>query len=203
MKNVVHSTNGGINFESRRDEYLTCYFQTDADNLQLDDIQPQVGGFGIRPIHVERFDQNIWQINFKLPPGLAPGWHEVSVRTRNGAAGETRRVAVDVPLPSSSIFIQGICDGATWKSGQLNLSKGDVVAIWVGELPENADSNNIRVFINGEACTVLHVTEATGNEARQVNVRIPANTEPGLATLRVTLQDQPHLESAHINLIRE
>lgn len=202
VKNVIHNTRGGINFDSRRDEYLTCFFEAEADNLQLDDLQPQVGAFGVRPIHVKRFDQDTWQINFKLPPGLPPGWHEVSVRTRNGPAGNTRRVAVDVPLPPSSIFIQGVCDGATWKPGQLDLSAGDVLAIWIGGMPENADSNNIRVSLNGEGCTILYVAEATDDEARQVNVRIPSNLDPGLAILRVSLRDQPQSEPAHINVIR-
>jgi len=182
LTGAIHNNNGGINFDSRRDEYLTGYFKTADDDLQLSDIQPQVGGFGVRPVAARRLGQGGWQINFKLPPGLTPGWHEVSLRLRNGPPSNARRIAIDLPVAESTPVIEGVRDGATWESDQLDLT-GDILAIWASGLPENADAHNVQVVLNGGRCTVIFLEEARANQARQVNIKVHSSLRPGAADL--------------------
>ena len=73
---VAHDRNFGMDFHSQSDEYVVCVLQS-SEPLARDVVKPEVGGLGAVPISVMRLDGDRWQANFKLPPGLPPGWHDV------------------------------------------------------------------------------------------------------------------------------
>ena len=93
-----HNQNAGINFDSSRDEMVSAWFRWPAPNVALDDVRPEVGGYGVRPLQIAHLREDVWQTNFKLPPGLTAGWHEVRMRIGESSAGSPQRIAVDVPL---------------------------------------------------------------------------------------------------------
>jgi tRNA (mo5U34)-methyltransferase len=187
LKNAVHNTNQGINFDTRRDEYLTAGFTTNQTQLNVKDIQPSVGGLGVRPISVTNIGGDLWQANFKLPPGLPPGWHEVSIAVRGGPVDTGGRIAVDVPLATCVPRIAGVRDGATWTSNELDLKSGRGLAIWCLGLPENADRNNLRIYLRQIRCSVEFV--ASPGESRQINVQVPDSVGPGSAELELRIGD--------------
>ena len=183
LVSAAHNTNAGINFDTRRDEYLTIGFRTKERELTVADVQAGVGGYGSRPIVVKNMGGDLWQANFKLPPGLEAGWHEVSVGVRGGPAHTGRRIAVDVPLPECSPQIEGVLDGTTWKADVLELRYGRGLAIWCSGLPENADRNNVQVFVNGRRCAVEFVAPA--GDKRQINVQVPETVTAGPAEVGI------------------
>ncbi len=184
---AYHHVNFGLNFESRLDEYVSAWFDYPAKKLSLDDIQPEVGGFGVRPIHVDQPESTRWQINFKLPPGLTPGWHEVRVRVQGSRPGDAVRIAVDIPVAlAAPLEITGLADGTTWTADQLDLRHGGALSVWVAGLPENADRNNIHVTLNGTRLP-LEFVAPPGTEARQLNVRVPPDAPLGPATVEVSV----------------
>ena len=180
-----HNQSGGINFDSSRDELVSAWFRWKARGLGLDEVWPEVGGYGVRPIHVAPAGESEWQTNFKLPPGLTPGWHEVRMRIRGSRPGSAQRIAVDVPLVAREIQIQGVSDGTTWAKNQLDLSRGDVLSLWASGLPENADSANLSVRLNGRRLTVTYVEAAEG--VRQINAKVPADFPGGPAAIAVSV----------------
>jgi tRNA (mo5U34)-methyltransferase len=182
LKDALHATNFGVNFASRRDEYLTAWFEWPGRELALDDVKPEVGPYGVRPIHVSRLDDGSWHANFRLPPGIDAGWHDVRMRVRDSARSNPRRVAVDVPLRAEHLEITGLCDGASWTP---NLLSGGVLCLWVGGLPENADRHNVRVTVAGRRARTDYVEAPKGGLPRQVNVTAPAARPPGRATVVV------------------
>jgi tRNA (mo5U34)-methyltransferase len=179
LVDAFHNTNLGINFQSRYDEAVTAMFDWFADRLTLDDLRPEVGGYGVRPFHLERKDGLRWQTNFKLPPGLTPGWHDVSLRIRDSLPSNPRRVAVEIPLQAGEIRITGVSDGETWIPHQIDLSKGDSLAVWIDGLPENADRNNVCVYLDGARLPVTYIEAAQEGKPRQVNVTVPREAERG------------------------
>jgi tRNA (mo5U34)-methyltransferase len=188
---AVHNLNDGINFESSRDELVSGWFRCEArsfglNNLGLDDVRPEVDGFGVRPIHVAPVGEDEWETNFKLPPGLTPGWHEVRLRIGDSGPGSAQRIAVDVPLGTSEIQIQGVSDGTTWEKNQLSLSRGDVLSLWVSGLPENVDRNNLLVRVDGQRLAVTYI-EARTDGARQINVKVPSDLPVGSGTISVSV----------------
>ncbi len=183
---VSHNLSGGINFDSSHDELVSAWFRSKERQLSLDNVQPEVGGYGLRPIHVAQAGEEEWQTNFKLPPGLTPGWHEVRARIAGSRPGSAQRIAVDVPLTAGEIEIDGLCDGTTWTKGRLDLSRGDVISFWARGLPENVDAANLSVVLDGRRLTVTYI-ESFRDGARQINVKVPKDHPAGPATVSVSV----------------
>jgi tRNA (mo5U34)-methyltransferase len=181
LMSALHSTNDGINFHTKSDEYVAISFKCDETGLSIKDIQPNVAGYGVRPISAKSLGGDLWQANFKLPPGLEPGWHPVGVAVRGGPSNGTARIAVDLPLPDCTPKIEGVRDGATWTRNILDFKNGRRLCLWCSGLPENADRNNVRVFLNQVRCVVEFVAPPGGS--RQVNVCTPENIAVGQAEL--------------------
>lgn len=173
---VFHHTNFGINFNSSQDDYVTGWFDTAETGLTLDDIRPRVGAYGVRPIHLCEAEGH-WQAKFKCPPGLDAGWHEVSLRIGRGPWSNAQPIALDVPTAVEAVTILSVCDGTTWTPDRVDLSRGKVVALWMGGLPENADRANLRVTVAGARAPVGYV-ESPKPGGRQVNVELPEGSWP-------------------------
>lgn len=181
-----HNLTGGINFDSSRDELVSAWFRWKGRKLSYDDVRPEVGGYGVRPIHVAQVSDDEWQTNFKLPPGLTPGWHEVRVRIGGSRPGSAQRIAVDVPLVAGDVRIEGVGDGTTWVKNQLERSRGDVLSLWVRGLPENVDCANLNVSLDGGRLQITYI-EGDKAEARQINVKVPREIPTGLARISVSV----------------
>ncbi len=188
--NALHSTNGGINFDTRLDEYVSVWFRSEVSSLALDNVKPEAGGYGVRPISLKRVGADGWQTDFKLPPGLTAGWHEVRVRIGDGPPGSSARIAVDVPLDPTTLEILGVKDGDIWTPDRIDLRRGNILSLWVKGLPNHADRNNLRVWVNGHRGEVVFIAEADG-EPRQMNVQVPAAVPAGTATIEIALGNQP------------
>jgi hypothetical protein len=185
---AFHNTREGINFWSERDEYVTIWFDNVDSPLGRDDVHPSVGGYGTKPMFVGPRPDGTWQANFKLPPGLDPGWHPVRVQVRNGPPSNCLEVAVDLAVPDRQVVITSVADGNTWLPNQLTLNIGRTLALWVRDLPRNADKNTIQVLLGGQPVPVVYVeSEGTEPGPRQVNVEVPAATPPGLVDVEVAL----------------
>lgn len=147
---------------------------------------PEVGGYGSQAVSLCR-EGDTWQANFKLTPGLTPGWHEVRVRTRNSGWSNTRRIAVDLLPKADSLSITGICDGKTWTPGQVALDDHPVISIWISGLPENADRNNVRVDLSGIQLAVDYLSAHDPDKPRQVNAKLPAYVRLGSHAMTVAV----------------
>ncbi|HEY3841563.1 MAG TPA: hypothetical protein VGL72_33565, partial [Bryobacteraceae bacterium] len=167
-----HHLDFGLNFNSRRDEYIVAWFSVDSSHLGINDVFPEVSGFGVRPIHVGKQGPN-WMATFRLPPGLERGWHEVRVRARGSRLSDPLRIAVDIPMESNEIRIATLADGATWKAGEIDLNQGSTLALWVAGLPESADRMSLRAKVDGQPVEVRYVEAESGKETRQVNIIMP------------------------------
>ena len=183
---IYHHSNYGINFRAILDEYVTASFQWDAQSLSIEDVKPEIGGFGVRPIAVKRRD-DYWDATFKLAPGLAPGWHQASIRIGAGGRSNARPLAIDMPLAAGHISIHGVSDGQTWKQNEIDSRRGNVIAMWLAGLPENADMNNVRAFLDGKRIPVVFVERANAGEARQVNAAIPRGSSAGMREITVSV----------------
>jgi tRNA (mo5U34)-methyltransferase len=187
---VAHNDNNGINFETRYDEYVSVWFRASGAQLTREDVKPEVGGYGVKPIHLASDQRDCWQANFKLPPGLKPGWHDVRVRVGESLASNARRVAVDTPLDAGPIRITGVADGSTWTKNQIDLQQGASLSLWIAGLPETADRNNVRVYLDGRRLDVKYVESRDDNEPRQVNAEIPDDVTRGSASVGVQVGEQ-------------
>ncbi len=183
---AYHHTNFGINFHAKYDEYITVFFRPPGrSEPTIERTKAQVGEYGVRPYSLEKREAGVWQANFKLPPGMTSGWHDVIVRI-GGAASNPIRIAVDVPMPLLPIRIHGVRDGKTWEPGVFDPANGSVLSAWVSDLPENADRANVRAVLAGEQLPVQFISPF-GTETRQVNIEIPDEAPRGVVELQILM----------------
>lgn len=187
LNGALHNRNYGAHFYSNRDEYVSCWFIGGGVAPTRDSVYPEVGGFGSRPIDVRRFDEQQWMATFKLPPGLAPGWHDVRVRTEGSSWSNAARIAVDVPaVAEGPLRIASAADGRTWASREVS---SGFLSLWVTGLPDSADRGNARVLVDGRAQIMLFVGEPDENGARQVNATIREMVRDGAHRVAVEFGD--------------
>ncbi len=179
-------------FSGQRDDYITLWISTEEPDLTCDEVFAQVGPYGARPAAVRHDAGTAWQANCKLPLGLAPGWHEVSVALRDSGWSNHVRIGVDVPRegrvcsPTGAFEIAGIHDGRTWEKNQISTGLGSCVSAWVGGLPDGVRRTEVCFRLNGTdlpACFVDAVDNEKGT--KQVNAMVPAGLDPGEYQLTV------------------
>ena len=171
---AVHNLDSGVNFSASRDDYVSCWFR--GAPQRREDVRPAVAGWGSVPLSLDHVEDDLWQVNFKLPPGLEPGFHEVTIGVSNPL-----RIAVDVAPAAGALAITGVCDGRTWEPGKV--SPGGILSLWVTGLPENADLNNTRVILGERPLAVEYVEPHSG----QINARVPADFPSGEIAAQVAV----------------
>jgi len=189
LTSVAHNSNGGVNFYTPRDEYVSCWFRCSERGLRGEHVLPEVSGYGVQPIYVGQKEPGLWQANFKLPPGLAPGWHEVRIRTAGSTFSNALKIAVDIPPRTTRVSITGICDGISWQPEHVQLRGPGVVSVWVSGLPENADVHNVRIELSGTPLQLEHLSPIGEASLRQINAKVPNWIGCGEHKLIVSLGD--------------
>ena len=151
---VMHDRNFGINFRSDTDEYIGAAFA--ASDISIDEVKPEVGTFGVRPISVTPIGNGFYQANFKLPPGIEAGWHDVTVRIADSERSTPHRIAVDMPVVVERLVIASVAANETWETGQV--ARGKSMALWIDGLPDNVDVHNTRVTLDGRPLRITHAS---------------------------------------------
>ena len=127
---------------------------------------------------------------------ITRGWHDVRIRVPGSRPSNAIRVAVDLPVaePPTGLLrhfrrfrITGASDGATWKKNEVALASGRTISLWLAQLPENADRNTLRVFLDGRRLEISHVDAKSSDKPRQVNAKIPEGVGPGRRRLRAEI----------------
>lgn len=178
---VLNSRTFGINFASRKEEYVACWFRTGREQVGRETLRLEIGPFGIPALYT-KLQGDTWLANFRLPPGLGAGWHNVRLRFADTSFGAVQRIAVDVPVVATEISIREVCDGATWKRDEISSLHG---ACWVGGLADNCDRANIRAWLGDLRLVVEHAGQEEPGGFRQINLRLPAGIAAGRYALRL------------------
>jgi tRNA (mo5U34)-methyltransferase len=179
---AVNLRTGKRYLSSSADDYVSIWFKTPETGLDRGSVFPTVGGYGIQPVYVGRTEDDGWQANCKLPPGLVRGWHEVRVRTANGAYSSPVEIAVDEerqPPRAGHLQIEIVADGKTWERNHARLSSDCCVSIWLAGMPRNAEREDIRVQLGDTELEVTFLSSPDESGRRQVNARVPVNMTPG------------------------
>jgi len=92
IRGAVNNRTNDIRFHPGKDEYVCLYFESAERDLRLDQMRVEVDGMGAPSLALADRGQGSWQANFRLPPGLESGIHEVRLRTVNSAFSDCCRI---------------------------------------------------------------------------------------------------------------
>ena len=190
-------------FSSTRDDYVAIWFQSPRANLTAADVFPRIGPYGSHPILLQNTGGDVWQVNCKLPPGLAPGWHPATLRTAGSAWGNPVRIAVDLSPEqrrqrpacpqASNIRIAIVTDGKTWERNLIHIGVhtglDSCISLWVSGLPEEAASSGVAVWLDGDDLPAVFLSQPDAQGLRQINAMLPSGAQPGGYTVAVAFQD--------------
>jgi tRNA (mo5U34)-methyltransferase len=183
---VANARTFGINFSTRKEEYISCWFRAAEPAVTRDQLRLEVGDFGVRALYVKPDEDGTWMANFRLPPGLPPAWSPVRLRFADSGFGPmTLRIAVDLPLRVERLVLRGVCDGSNWSAVEVKASDGGFISCWVSGLPENCDRANIGVYVGETRLRVECVSQPDSGGARQINAVLAAGTDKGELPVRV------------------
>jgi len=177
------------------DDYLTFYFTTPLDGLNCDNVHPQIGPYGSRPIDVVRCGAG-WQAACKLPSGLAPGPHEAKIRTASSGYSVPVQIllgpaaALRNAPASSTLHLLRVADGATLESGRVRVGENSGLSAWAAGLPADAARTAIRLRLNGTDLPANWLASSNREEPRQVNAALPSGLEPGTATVTLVFNGE-------------
>jgi hypothetical protein len=183
-------------FSSSKDEYVSLWFMDNGDGLTVDDVYPEVGGYGSRPVKVVSAGPGGWETVFKLPPGLEAGWPAVRLRVRDSAYSNTIRLGLDVnreqrrqralASPNSPGFeIDEAMDGKTWERNLIRRGQHAWISVWVRGLPSGASKPEICVRFDGYDLPSEYVGKPDAAGLTQVNALIPSGIAPGVVDINV------------------
>ncbi len=173
---VANTRTFGVNFSTRKEEYISCWFRTTQPTVTRGQLRLEVGDFGVPALYVKPDEEKgAWMANFRLPPGLRSGWSPVRLRFADSAFGNTTlRIAVDLPLRTERLVLKGACDGTNWNALEVKASDGGFISCWVTGLPENCDRSNVGVYLGETKLRVQYVGEPDPEGMCQINAAMPA-----------------------------
>ncbi len=209
---AINNRTGDIYFHPGKDEYVCLYFQSPEQALTLGKVRAEVDGYGVPALGVADLGRNGWQVNFRFPPWLAPGPHQVRVRTADSPYSEAfqveRRVVCvpaaphvprreEVPVESAAepapvlTRIENSFTGTPVFQGYRN----EYVICWFTTLEAGLAREDIILEIDGAEEPVVFLTDLREN-TWQTNSRLPANLTPGphRARLRTVRSDWSNQE---------
>lgn len=180
LKDALNTRDYGLNFRSRREEYLTLWFHLPKSEPQITrfDLRPEVGGFGVQAISLTA-DADHWVVNVQLPPGLTPGRHAIRLRTKYSRSSEPCHIYVDTPPVANGLEVRGLCDALAWRKDVCVSSTGRYATLYAGGTAENTDRVNLEIFIDDQRVQPTFIGEPDENLSRQVNFQCPADIPIG------------------------
>lgn len=186
LVSIENSWSRDHNFSATHDDYMTVWFTCGETALDCDNTQVQVGPFGSRPVSVQHSGGNKWQVNCKLPPGLARGWHDVTISVRGSRWSAPSRIPVDLSKPerrassskvSADLRVVRIIDGKTYEAGRVRTGVPESsVSAWVEGIRDDAD---VSLRLDGVDLPATYIGAVDAEGARQVNAMVPVGTEAG------------------------
>jgi tRNA (mo5U34)-methyltransferase len=181
---VANNRTTGINFSTRKEEYISCWFRTAQPSVTREQLRLEVGGFGVPALFVRHLPDGRWVANFRFPLGLGSGWNDVRLRFAASDFGRTLRIAVDMPVHAGPIVLVGACDAFTFQA-QIAVAENGYISCWVQGLPENCDCDNVRVFLGPTRLSTDYVGEQDADGNRQINAVIQGDTGKGDHLVRI------------------
>ncbi|HZU24476.1 MAG TPA: methyltransferase domain-containing protein [Bryobacteraceae bacterium] len=182
---VNHRTGEGI-LETAFDDYVAVFFKADPGDLRLNEVLPEIGGYGVQPVYLGHGGAGGWQLNCGLPPGIGRGRAMLRVRTSRSRFSNAVPILID-PTPEDTVAIAEaaalevtiIADGRDWARNQVRLGRDGCLSLWVRGIPEVAARRRVGVIAGDRELEVVFLSAADEAGVRQVNALVPADIEPG------------------------
>jgi len=200
LASVENAATHDREFSNANDDYVAIWFESPHADLTRADVLPRIGPYGSHPVFLQNTGGDVWQVNCKLPPGLAPGWHPATVRTSDSPWGNPVRIGVDFSREqrrqrparpeASNMRIAIVTDGKTWERNLVHTGLHSCISLWVSGLPDEAVRDGIAVWLDGDDLPAVFLSGPDPQGLRQINAMLPSGAQPGDYAVAVAVRDR-------------
>jgi|GEM_PF-343621 tRNA (mo5U34)-methyltransferase len=199
---AVNNRTGDLYFHKGKDEYVCLYFKTPASDLTRDKVRVEVDGSGVPVLVLADLGRNGWQANFRVPPGLSEGPHEVRVRTLESHFSNTYRIEMckemspttcgqrrrHTEYPSETLSqpapVITHLENSVTETRIFRGYRNEYLICWFTTPETNLTREDVVLEIDQREQPVTFLCDL-GNGAWQTNSRIPADLGPGRHSVRI------------------
>jgi len=195
LLSAVSNRTNDIFFHPNKDEYLILYFRSSEPDLTRDHLRIEVDGFGVNALVVGRRKGDEWQVSAKLPPGLAPGEHQVRLRTASSRFDSSYRIVMGEALQPRTTpvaatgkaprlrSIENSLDGSTTFHGY---STERLCCRFLSE-DRRLERHEVEASVDDHPISLAFLTEI-GNGEWDANLALPSNLNAGTRALRLKVR---------------
>jgi tRNA (mo5U34)-methyltransferase len=201
LYSAVNNRTHDVYFHAGKDEYLCIYFRPTETGLTADRMRIEVDGYGVSALAVHDMGNGDWQVNSRLPPGLALGEHVVRLRTDATRFGNEVRITLrdsrsahvtstekrepheltSAPQPAPEIFS---LENSMDRSRTFHGYRSERLVCRFRGAPRDLIRDAVSASIDEAPIPVSFLTDLAGGDW-QVNVVLPRTLDPGIHALRI------------------
>ncbi|HWB86881.1 MAG TPA: methyltransferase domain-containing protein [Bryobacteraceae bacterium] len=206
INSAVNNRTGDVSFRPPKDEYINLYFQYPDRSLRMEDVRVEVDGYGLPLLDLADLGRRGWQANLRVPPGLAPGAHEVRLRAGAGPSSNAFPIYIHTRAtpaepqpeprgeeqPAPEIFaLENTRDGTCHFHGY----KNEQLCCCFRTAEPGLTKETMLLEIDGIEQPILLLTH-TGPNEWQTNSRLPKALPPGPHSARLRTRLSPFSREA-------
>ena len=199
---AINNRTNDIYFHPGKDEYVCLYFKTSEPGLTLDRIRVEVDGYGVPSLVLADLGRHGWQANFRIPPWLEPGSHEVRVRTVQSPLSDAYRIEKrmkyepdlhpgrrrqgEVPpeRAAEQAPVLTHLENSVTETKVFRGHRNEFLICWFTTPESGLRREDVILEIDGAEELVLFLTDLRDG-AWQTNSRLPEGLKPGTHNVRV------------------
>jgi tRNA (mo5U34)-methyltransferase len=199
---AINNRTNDIYFHHGKDEYVCLYFKSPERDLTLGDIRAEIDGYGVPALAVADLGRDGWQVNFRVPPWLEEGPHQVRVRTVSSPYSEpfqiVKRMTWAPPrraplrreseVPAESAIQEAPVlthlENSVTETRTFHGYRNEYLIAWFTTPEADLTREDVVLEIDGAEEPVLFLTDLRGG-AWQTNSRLPATLSPGPHSVRL------------------
>jgi tRNA (mo5U34)-methyltransferase len=176
---VINNRTYVSTFHPLKDEYICCYFKWEERGLTADSLFIEVDGFGTHALILAENGPGGYQANCLRPPGLAPGRHEVRIRTRHSERSNPATFTMldeagrEVSSPSALLPVEApeMCSAEFQPSGDLRfaVNKGGSLVCYFRSPARSVIARDVTVDVHG-ILTQADTISFLGEDVWQANL---------------------------------
>jgi hypothetical protein len=194
---AINNRTNDIYFHHGKDEYVCLYFKSPEQGLTLAQMRAEVDGYGVPALVVADLSRSGWQVNFRIPPWLEAGPHEVRLRTVNSPYSEPYRIekkmkfepaarsrrAGEVPADGVAPVLTHLENSVT-ETRVFQGFRNEYLICWFTTPETGLTREDVILEIDGIEEPVLFLTDLRAG-GWQTNSRLAASLAPGPHRVRL------------------
>jgi SAM-dependent methyltransferase len=198
LYSAVNNRTNDVAFYTGKDEYLCIYFRSGELGLTTDRMRIEVDGYGVNALTLHDLGKGDWQVNSRLPPGLAPGEHVVRLRTDATRFGNEFRIQLldsrsgPAPLQAAPEMAASSHPAPAIYSLENSLNRSRILHGYKSERlvcrfrggQRSLSRESVFACLDEEPIPIAFLTDLAHGEW-QANVELPRELAPGSHSIRI------------------